>query len=143
MIVTAGHKPISPYSTESIDDVRSKPHLRVPAPLYCLMKKIAAHIASPPPSLRRAPTNTTAMKATSWLINGDKERVLVSIDFPELGAELGTVAIGAELMPHPCHAGSHVNDAQKMTLDLGAKAIGTDTCKLGANCTAPRSGSIF
>jgi len=37
-------------------------------------------------------------------------------------------------MPRPRHASSHVNDTQKMTLDLGAKAIGTETCKLGANC---------
>ena len=37
-------------------------------------------------------------------------------------------------MPRPRHASSHVNDPKKMTLDLGAKAIGAETCKLGANC---------
>jgi hypothetical protein len=36
-------------------------------------------------------------------------------------------------MPRPRHASSHVKDTQKMTLDLGAKAIGTATCKLGVN----------
>jgi hypothetical protein len=38
-----------------------------------------------------------------------------------------------ELMPRPRHRGSYVNNTQKMTLDLGAKAIGAETCKLGAN----------
>ena len=37
-------------------------------------------------------------------------------------------------MPRPCHASSHVNDTQKMTLDLGANAIGVETCKLDTNC---------
>ena len=37
-------------------------------------------------------------------------------------------------MPRPRHASSHVNDPKKMTLDLGAKAIGAETCKLGTNC---------
>ena len=37
-------------------------------------------------------------------------------------------------MPRPHHASSHVNDTQKMTLDLGIRAIGAETCKLGANC---------
>ena len=32
------------------------------------------------------------------------------------------------------HASSHVNDTQKMTLNLGAKAIDGETYKLGANC---------
>jgi len=41
--------------------------------------------------------------------------------------ELDTVAIGAELMPRTRHTGNHINDTQKMTLDLNA------TCKLGAN----------
>jgi hypothetical protein len=56
-----------------------------------------------------------------------------SIDFLELGAELGAKIHGTELMPRPRHASSHVNDTQKMTLDLGAKAIGAATCKLGVN----------
>ena len=50
------------------------------------------------------------------------------------GTELGAKIHTAELMPHPHHASSHVNDMQKMTLDLGAKSIGAETCKLGANC---------
>jgi len=36
-------------------------------------------------------------------------------------------------MPRLRHASSHVNDTEKITLDLGAKAIGAETCKLGAN----------
>ena len=37
-------------------------------------------------------------------------------------------------MPRLRHASSHVNDTEKITLDLGAKAIGAETCKLGVNC---------
>ena len=40
---------------------------------------------------------------------------------------------GAELITHPRHVSSHISDTQKMTLDLGAKAIGAETCKLDAN----------
>ena len=39
-------------------------------------------------------------------------------------------------MPRPRYANNHVNDTQKMTLDLGAKAIGVETCKLNVNCYA-------
>ena len=61
------------------------------------------------------------------------------VDARKYGAELGARIYGAkihgvELMPCPRHASSHVNDTQKMTLDLGAKAISAETCKLGANC---------
>jgi hypothetical protein len=41
---------------------------------------------------------------------------------------------GAELMPRLCHVGSHVNDTQKITLDLGASDHGAETCNLGASC---------
>ena len=75
----------------------------------------------------------------------DGERVLLDaampINFSTLrlgakihGAELGAKIYGAELMPRPRHASSHVNDTQKMTLDLSAKAISTEMYKLGANC---------
>jgi hypothetical protein len=37
-------------------------------------------------------------------------------------------------MPHLRHADSHVNDMQKMVLDLGANDHGAETCNLGANC---------
>jgi hypothetical protein len=57
-----------------------------------------------------------------------------SIDFLELGAKIHCT----ELMPHSHYVSSHVNDMQKMTLDLGAKA-----CKLAPIITTPRSGSIF
>jgi hypothetical protein len=40
----------------------------------------------------------------------------------------------SELMPHPHHASSHVNDTHKMTLDPNTRAIGAKTYKLGANC---------
>jgi hypothetical protein len=44
--------------------------------------------------------------------------------FPELGAvAIGAKIHGAELMSRPHHAGSHVNDTQKMTLALSTKAI--------------------
>jgi hypothetical protein len=71
-----------------------------------------------------------------------------SIDFLELGvvaigAELGAKIHGTELMPCSRHASSHVNDTQKMTVDLGVKAIGAETCKLGANYHGARLGSIF
>ena len=42
------------------------------------------------------------------------------LDAVVIGAELGAKIYGAELMPRPRHARSHVNDTQKMTLDLGA-----------------------
>jgi hypothetical protein len=63
--------------------------------------------------------------------------------FPELGA----IAIakfvkihGAELMSHSRHAGSNINDMQKINLDLGSNDHGTETCNLGTNCygTEPR-----
>ena len=56
------------------------------------------------------------------------------LDAVVIGAELGAKIYGAELMPRPRHASSRINDTQKMTLDLSAKAIGAETCKLGANC---------
>jgi hypothetical protein len=37
-------------------------------------------------------------------------------------------------MPRLRHAGSHVNDTQKVTLDLGANDHGAEMCNLGANC---------
>jgi len=37
-------------------------------------------------------------------------------------------------MPHLCHVDSHVSDTQKMTLDLGTRAIVAETYNLGANC---------
>jgi len=49
----------------------------------------------------------------------------------ESGAEVDSKKYGAELMPRPRHTSSHVNDKQKMTLDLSAKAIDAETCKLG------------
>ena len=60
------------------------------------------------------------------------------VDARKYGAELGTRIYGAkihgaELMPCSRHASSHVNDTQKMTLDLGAEEIGAETCKLGVN----------
>ena len=58
---------------------------------------------------------------------------MVKIKFCQF-SQLGAKIHGAELMPRPRHASSHVNDTQKMTLDLGAKAIGAETCKLDANC---------
>ena len=65
------------------------------------------------------------------------------VDAKKYGAELGAKIQGAELMPRPRHASSHVNDTQKMTLDLGAKAIGAETCKLGANCHGAELGVYF
>ena len=59
-------------------------------------------------------------------------QVMVKIkicQFPSLGAKIHD----AELMPRPRHASSHVNDTKKMTLDLGAKAIDAETCKLDVN----------
>ena len=56
------------------------------------------------------------------------------VDARKYGVELGAKIHGAELMLRPRHASSHVNDTQRMTLDLGAKAIGAETCKLGTNC---------
>ena len=60
----------------------------------------------------------------------------------ELGARIyGSKIHGAELMPCPRHASSHVNDTKKMILDLSAK---TPRCVSSAPIvTAPRSGSIF
>lgn len=55
---------------------------------------------------------------------------------PTCGAhcsELGVTIHGAELMPRPRHAGSHVNDTHKMALDLGANDHGAEMCNLGAN----------
>ena len=52
----------------------------------------------------------------------------------ESGAEVDSKKYGAELMPRPRHASSHVNDTKKMTLDLSTKAISAETCKLDANC---------
>jgi hypothetical protein len=57
-----------------------------------------------------------------------------STDFLELGAKIH----GTELMPRPHHASSHVNDMQKMTLDLGARRV-----SLAPIITVLRSGSIF
>ena len=54
------------------------------------------------------------------------------VDAKKYGAELGAKIQGAELMPRPRHASSHVNDTQKMILDLGARAIDAEICKLGA-----------
>ena len=41
----------------------------------------------------------------------------------ESGAEVDSKKYGAELMPRPRHASSHINDTQKTTLDLGAKDV--------------------
>lgn len=49
------------------------------------------------------------------------------------GAKLGAKIHGVELMPRLRHIGSHVNDTQKMALDLGANDHGTETCNLGTN----------
>ena len=45
---------------------------------------------------------------------------------------LGVVDLSAELMPRPRHASSHVNDMQKMTLNLGVNYFSAETCKLDA-----------
>jgi hypothetical protein len=54
----------------------------------------------------------------------------------EIGAELSAKIHGAELMPHPRHGGSHINDTQKMT--LAPRRVSSAPI-----ITAPRSGSIF
>jgi len=41
----------------------------------------------------------------------------------ESSAKVNARKYGAELMPRPRHASSHINDTQKMTLDLGAKDV--------------------
>ena len=50
------------------------------------------------------------------------------------GIELSANIHGAEPVPRPRHASSHVNATQKITLDLSANDYGVEACNLGVNC---------
>ena len=49
------------------------------------------------------------------------------------GAELSANTHGAEPVPCPHHASSHINTMQKIIFDLSANDYGIDTYNLGAN----------